>query len=378
MKSGKATLRKINAIVCVYFVIVFALYVLLLTKRIDTIVFLVIKTILMVTAIMLFIRWWIKDYAAKERVGFINRAIRHAVSSNPPEDNIKTLIRYLGKELGAMRIFIFEDQKNGKYHGTYEWFDESLESASLELTYLPYSGLVDKVIEEFEKNNHRLIIKSPRACRDTIPSLYELIKSNDIDNMVLGPLEVNGNIFGIFAVINVPEDTLFDIAEIITLLSYFITQLILQREELKRNLFYSYNDTLTGAYNNIAFKRFVDNELDKSAAFGYLRCDLIGLLEINVSQGYEVGDMLVVLLAKSLMEVFGEKNVYRMSGTEFVAFGFETDEVYFNNDVERVKKLVKEKEINVSFAPVYCMYGTSDISVVIKRADNLRNEVLSL
>ena len=114
MKSGKATLRKINAIVCVYFVIVFALYVLLLTKRIDTIVFLVIKTILMVTAIMLFIRWWIKDYAAKERVGFINRAIRHAVSSNPPEDNIKTLIRYLGKELGAMRIFIFEDQKKDR------------------------------------------------------------------------------------------------------------------------------------------------------------------------------------------------------------------------------------------------------------------------
>ena len=97
-------------------------------------------------------------------------------------------------------------------------------------------------------------------------------------------------------------------------------------------------------------------------------------MEINVSQGYEVGDMIVIILAKALMEVFGENNVYRMNGTEFVAFGFETDEVFFNTDVERVKKLISEKGINVAFAPVYCMYGTSDMSIVVKRAENLMHE----
>ena len=72
--------------------------------------------------------------------------------------------------------------------------------------------------------------------------------------------------------------------------------------------------------------------------------------------------------------MFGEKYVFRMNGTEFVAFGFETDEVHFNSDTSRVKRLASEKGIKVEFAPVYCMYGTSDIAMVVKRADNIMHE----
>jgi GGDEF domain-containing protein len=321
-----------------------------------------------------FIIWWKKDYKAKERDRFINRAIQYAVASNSPEENINSMIRFLGKELSAMRIFIFEDQKNGKYRGTYEWFDEELEATSLELMYVPYDGFIDKILEAFEDNNNRLIIGSAESCKTSIPSLYDFIKTNDIDNVVLGPLEFRGTTFGVCGVTDVPKNQLEDVAEIIRLISYFIAQLIMQREEQKRSFFYSYNDTLTGAYNNIAYKKYVEKDLDKGQPFGFLRCDLIGLMEINVSQGYEVGDMIVIILAKALMEVFGENNVYRMNGTEFVAFGFETDEVFFNTDVERVKKLISEKGINVAFAPVYCMYGTSDMSIVVKRAENLMHE----
>ena len=373
MSTKKATIKKIYISLFVYFIVVSILYALIINGRLDIVSFLLIRSVLMVIFVACFLRWWKKDYAAKERDRFINRAIQYAVSSNSPEENIRMMIRFLGKELGAMRIFIFEDQKNGKYHGTYEWFDDELESASLELMYLPYNGLVDVILDECEKNNY-LIISSPEACKHTIPSLYDLIKTSDIDNMVLGPLEVSGNIFGLCGVIDVPKDRLEEIAEIITLISYFISQLIMQREEQRRSLFYNYNDTLTGAYNNIAYKRFVETDLDISSPFGYIRCDLIGLTEINISQGYEVGDMIVIILAKSLMEVFGETNVYRLNGTEFVAFGFETDEVYFNNDVEKVKKIIKEKGINVAIAPVYCMYGVTDISLVVKRADNLMHE----
>ncbi len=374
MNTGKVSINKNYIAIGIYFMLVIILYAFLLSGRLNIRIFASIRFLMMIVLAINFIRWWRKDYEANERERFINRAISHAVSSNSPEENISMMIRYMGKELGAMRIFIFEDQKNGKYRGTYEWYDDELESASLELLYLPYSGFIDMILKYFEDNNHRLIVDNAETIKHSIPSLYDLIKTNDIDNMVMGPLEVSGNTIGICGVINVPKNRLKDVAEIITLVSYFITQLIMQREEQKRDLFYSYNDPLTGAYNNFAYKKYVEKKLDNSQAFGYLRCDLIGLTEINVSQGYEVGDMIVILLAKSLMEVFGESNVYRMNGTEFVAFGFETDEVYFNSDVERVKKLISEKGINVAFAPVYCMYGTSDISIVVKRAENLMHE----
>ena len=369
--SSKSSLKKNIIGICIYFSIVSILYVFLIKGTLDAESFLIFRAIFMLVFFANFLIWWKKDYAAKERDRFINRAIQLAVSTNSPEENVRSIIRYLGKELKAMRSFIFEDMKNGKYRGTYEWYDEELESASLELMYLPYAGLIDKILESFEENKNYLIAESPESCMNSNPSLFNLMKTNDIDNMVLGPLEVNGNIIGIIGVINVPKQRLEDTAEIITLISYFITQLIMQREEQKRSLFYTFNDTLTGAYNNIAYKKFVDKDMDLSAPFGYLRCDLIGLSEINISQGYEVGDMIVILLVKTLMEVFGEKNVYRMNGTEFVAFGFETDEVYFNSDVERVKKLISEKGINAAFAPVYCMYGTSDITLVVKKAENL-------
>ncbi|WP_026492642.1 diguanylate cyclase domain-containing protein [Butyrivibrio sp. XPD2002] len=368
------TLNKNLIGICGYLMAVVALYALLLKDRINIGSYIMLRTLLMSVLIVNFIIWWKKDYKAKERDRFINRAIQYAVASNSPEENINSMIRFLGKELSAMRIFIFEDQKNGKYRGTYEWFDEELEATSLELMYVPYDGFIDKILEAFEDNNNRLIIGSAESCKTSIPSLYDFIKTNDIDNVVLGPLEFRGTTFGVCGVTDVPKNQLEDVAEIIRLISYFIAQLIMQREEQKRSFFYSYNDTLTGAYNNIAYKKYIEKDLDKGQPFGFLRCDLIGLMEINVSQGYEVGDMIVIILAKALMEVFGENNVYRMNGTEFVAFGFETDEVFFNTDVERVKKLISEKGINVAFAPVYCMYGTSDMSIVVKRAENLMHE----
>ncbi len=323
-----------------------------------------------------FLNWWTKDQEAIERDRFINRALQYAVSANSPDVNIMSMIGFLGKEFQAARVFIFEDQKSGKYRGTYEWYDENHDPASIELIYVPIEGIVDRVYEEFNRNNHRLIVDDPENFRTTIPSFYNLLKSNHITNMVIAPLEIGNNIFGVCGVSGVPQGSLESIAEIMDLISYFLAQLILQREEQNRALFYSYNDILTGAGNHMAYRKFIEADLDTSSSFGFLRCDLIGLDAINVTQGYEVGDQIVILTARFLMEVFGEKNVYRMNGTQFAVFGFETEEIFFNNDVSRAKRLIQENGIEAAFASVYCLYGTKDIHIVLKRADDLIQENL--
>ncbi len=327
--------------------------------------------IFVVDMLVEFFRWWMRDQEAVERDRFINRALQYAVSSNSPEVSIKSIIKFLGTELNAERFLIFEDQKNGKYKGTYEWTKDGLETASIELMYLPFEGLVDKMYSEFIENGNKLVIENAGSHKSSNPELYNLMKTYHIENMVFGPLEVRGNIFGACGLIGASEESLEEIAEIISLISYFLAQLILQREEQDRRYFYTYNDVLSGTRNQMAYRRFIENELDTSSAFGYFRCNLLGLDVINITEGFDVGDQIVIVAAKCMMEVFGEANVFRVDGTQFVAFGFETEELFFDSDVERVKKELDENGIKALTASVYCLNGTTDISIISKRADDL-------
>ncbi len=330
--------------------------------------------IFMFVMLFQFLKWWTKDHKEIERDRFINHALQFAVSSDSPENSIRALIDFLGTEFQARRFFIFEDQKNGKYRGTYEWFREGEKSVSLDIMYIPYEGVVDKLYDSFNKNDHRLIISNIEQYKTANPAFYNIINTNHVDNMVMGPLEVNGNLIGVCGVVGAPENTLDSIAEIISLISYFLAQLILQREEQKRLFFYSYNDGLSGARNHRAYRKFVDEGLDLASPFGFMRMNIEGLEEINRKNGYEAGDRIVLHAAKCLMEVFGDENVYRINGTEFVTIGFESEEVFFDNDVERVRRMIEERDIVVSVGFLYCLHGTTDLSLVTSRVLELLRE----
>ncbi len=330
--------------------------------------------IFVVMMLLMFLKWWMKDHEAIERDRFINRALQYAVSSNSPDTNIKNILEFLGKELKAERLFIFEDQKNGKFRGTYEWYNTDAQSQSMDLIYLPYEGYISKIEEAFEKNNNRILIRNPEECRIALPPFYNLMLTHHVQNIIVSPLEVGGKIFGNLGIVGLPPETLDSVADIMDLISYFLSQLVLQREDQNRAFLYNYKDALSGAGNLIAYRKYTEEELDMSATFGYVRCDIPDLDLINVSQSYEVGDQIVVVTAKCMMEVFGEQNVFRINGTQFAAFGFESEEVYFNNDVDRVKRMIRENSIEAFVASVYCIYGAKDLGIIYKRIDDLIND----
>ncbi|MCR4762597.1 MAG: diguanylate cyclase [Lachnospiraceae bacterium] len=314
-----------------------------------------------------FLRWWTRDRKTIARDRFINRALQYTVSSNSSEESIRSMLDFMGKELHAGRIGIFEEQGNGKYRGTYEWFPEGGCSAGLDLIYLPYEGMVEDLRKTFDANNHNLIINDPEDYRLIHPSLYNLLMANHIKSIVAGPLESKGRLLGVLTFLDVPAEVREETAEIITLISYFLTQLINQREEQKRLRRYSYMDSLTGAQNRRAFNEYIRDGLDLSSAFGYITCNLKGLEETNRKKGYEAGDRMVVSVVDCLKEVFGEGKVYRMSGSEFSAFGFETDETFFHADVQRVVRLMHEKELQVDTGSVFCAFGSMGMERVINQ-----------
>ena len=327
----------------------------------------------MITSLFQFLKWWTRDRANIQRDRFINKILQYAVSYSP-EDSIRLILEFMGTELHTARIGIFEKQENGKFRGTYEWFREDLESAGMELLYLPQEGLFDEMYKAFYANQHKLIISNPEEYKTALPALYSILLSNEISSLVSGPLESNGKLVGWLAFIDTPSELQEETAEVIAVISYFLTQLIVQREEQKRLRYYSYNDPLSGALNRRAFMEYLEKGLDKSSAFGYLICDIDGLEAANSSGGYEAGDKMVIQLVQCLTDVFGEGHVYRMGGAEFAAFGFETDEAYFNSDVDRARKMAREKGIKISAGAVYCAFGTMGMQRVLTRANELMKE----
>lgn len=315
-----------------------------------------------------FLRWWAAEHAAVERNRFINRALQYAVSGGEPEESIRALLKYLGTELHARRTYIFEEQGNGTWHGTYEWFAEGMAPRKPELLDLPYEGLIDKLYPVFKRDNH-LIIPDREQCRDLNPILYETLRVNQVERFVAGPLEMNGRLLGLFGVDDAPRAKLKEISEIIRLISFFFAQLVMQRDEQTRLLRYSYYDALTGVHNRRAFTELVEKDWKAEAGFGCVMCDVNGLKAENDKFGHEAGDRVIIDVAKSLAEVFGEPNVYRLGGDEFAAIGFEADEAAFAADLERVKARIAEAGRSASVGAVYCADGTRNVGELITEAD---------
>ena len=155
------------------------------------------------------------------------------------------------------------------------------------------------------------------------------------------------------------------------LMTYFFAKFIGQRKDYEKLIYYSDHDPVSGAMNRSAMREFAEHRMDYSQSFGYVICEVAGLREINDNIRPENTEAILRNTARCLMDAFGDENVYAVSGEEFVCFGFENDEYYFMNDLERAKRALSEKECRTFIGACYCTNGTSDIMTVIRYARQL-------
>ncbi|AIO19644.1 Cyclic di-GMP phosphodiesterase response regulator RpfG [Candidatus Izimaplasma bacterium HR1] len=132
-----------------------------------------------------------------------------------------------------------------------------------------------------------------------IVSNYRIIKNDKvryIQSSVFGEYDESGKISGVFGILK-------DISEV---------------EESKRDIEYFANhDVLTGLFNRNNFEIY-NKTFDNQIGVGVLICDVDGLKLINDAFGHIEGDELLVSLAKTLKDVAGTENVFRIGGDEFV------------------------------------------------------------
>ncbi|SFT60689.1 diguanylate cyclase (GGDEF) domain-containing protein [Lachnospiraceae bacterium XBD2001] len=79
----------------------------------------------------------------------------------------------------------------------------------------------------------------------------------------------------------------------------------------------STRDSLTGLYNRRAYD-MACTQMKKFDTVGIIFCDANGLKRTNDAQGHAAGDRLLLSIANGLIDIFSRKQVFRISGDEFV------------------------------------------------------------
>ncbi len=312
--------------------------------------------------------WWSSEKSSLERDRFVNHLLQYCTGVDDPEIRINKVLEYLCTELHADRAYIFEEMKDGTFDNTYEYCAKGVTPQIDNLKGLPYEGVVDAWYNEYRKDGH-ILINDLEEYRAVCENIYEVLKPQDIHSLVTGPLSMNGEYIGFFGVDNPPEDIMSEISEIIKLLMFFLSEILLERDSHNRLIEYSYHDALTTAGNRRAIIRYEKEELDSSRPYGYLMCDINGLKSVNDSQGHEAGDEMIRNVANCLSEVFGRDNIFRMGGDEFAAYVYADDLESFEAKVDEARALLDEKDCCVSMGIAFASDGEKDFKSLKKEAD---------
>lgn len=313
---------------------------------------------------------WVGEQTTIRRDRFINRILHFAVSANDPEVRIRAMIEHFGIEFGGDHTFIFENRRDGTFHNTYEWYAEGTVRPEGSVVHdIPFAGLVDDLYDDF-MSDHRLIVEDNQETYKLNRILYDIVHRLKLKRLIVAPLEFNGEMIGIMGVDNVPKDEAGEVADIIWLMSYFVTQLLLQRDEKRDLVRYSYVDSLTGARNRRAMNEFEQKNADV-VPYGFIMCDINGLKRLNDTQGHDAGDQLIIDVAQSLIDVFGEEYVFRLGGDEFGVYSFAKSKDEFEGQVAHSRALIAVKQRSVSLGAVYVTEPGKDREEVKEDADSL-------
>jgi diguanylate cyclase (GGDEF)-like protein/PAS domain S-box-containing protein len=150
-----------------------------------------------------------------------------------------------------------------------------------------------------------------------------------------------------------------------------------KREKQKKIEFLSFYDPLTGLYNRRYMSESI-KRLDtyKSIPFSVIVADVNGLKLTNDSYGHDMGDKLLIEVAKILESSCRKEDIVcRVGGDEFVILLPNVNEKKAEEIIERIKKEAQDTKLDSIIVSLAIGYSTKneeekDILQVYKEADN--------
>lgn len=119
------------------------------------------------------------------------------------------------------------------------------------------------------------------------------------------------------------------------------------REEMMKDLLYT--DGLTGLNNRRAFEETIDSA-EKDADIDVIFCDVNGLKYANDNFGHAAGDELLMKFTEILTSFFDKKDLFRISGDEFLVI--QVNEHVSDDKLDKFREVILENSWIAAFGNV--------------------------
>lgn len=177
----------------------------------------------------------------------INEALRSALDNDIPDDEINEFIRFFGKHTNSDRIYIFEDDmKNHVTNNTYEWCAEGIVPQIDELQNVDME-IIDWWYDTF-KDGKSVIISNVEEIKETHRLSYNILRKQNIHNLVVTPLYCKGEISGFFGVDN-PAETNY---ETLTVFLDMIGMILISLMKIRNSFRKSNYEAKINSYSSLA------------------------------------------------------------------------------------------------------------------------------
>lgn len=196
-------------------------------------------------------------------------------------------------------------------------------------------------------------------------AVYDWLHPQGIHSLIAVPVYHGSELHGFLCAENLRQN--IDAPELMEKIAYMAAVELHRRllmQELHQKAYY---DPLTMCYNRIAYADALDKLCGTEIPVGVGCLNLNGLRRINDSLGYRYGDKAIYKACSLLKSCFGYKNVYRISGDEYMVLW---SGVSYENFTAACRRLETELETAGGFASFGRSWGTKEkVNDLIKEAE---------
>ncbi|MBQ5311620.1 MAG: diguanylate cyclase [Oscillospiraceae bacterium] len=212
-----------------------------------------------------------------------------------------------------------------------------------------------------------------KVLKERNPVWYESLMKLEVKSIALFPLIHNDETLGYIWATNFDPSKTQKIKETLELTTYFIASEIANYQLFRRMEVLSTYDALTGVYNRNAMNKRVDSyvsgERKVPQRYAVIFADVNGLKHINDIYGHGSGDAMLKEATEKLRTEFGDGDLFRAGGDEFVIILPDVSETEVEARIDKLRKDSEDPK-NISFAVGgYYVDNGGDIRYAMRVAD---------
>lgn len=177
----------------------------------------------------------------------INEALRSALNYDTPDEQINEFIRFFGKHIGSDRIYIFEDcDEKHVTKNTYEWCADGIVPEIHELQNVDMD-IIGWWYQTFDKDRN-VIITDIEQIKDEHRESYNLLKAQNVKNLVVCPIHYKDEIKGFFGVDNPPESDTLGLTTFLDMIGTLLISLL----KLRNSFTKSNKEAMLSSYSSLS------------------------------------------------------------------------------------------------------------------------------